>query len=80
MLPWIIEVKTQDEIAKMKKAGRLARELLDLGGSAIEPGITTDAIDAIVHEECIKVRQTERDRERESACQAAMEPQKVLTL
>ena len=33
---------------------QLAREVLDIAAAAIRPGITTDAIDAIVHEECIK--------------------------
>ena len=35
MLPWIIEVKKPDEIEKMKAAGRVAREGLDIAGAAI---------------------------------------------
>ena len=54
MLPWIIEVKSPDEIIKMKAAGRAAREVLDIAGAAIRPGITTDEIDNIVHEETLK--------------------------
>jgi hypothetical protein len=54
-LPWIIEVKTPDEIEKMKAAGRVAREVLDIAGRAVRVGITTDEIDTIVHEETLKV-------------------------
>jgi len=54
MLPWIIEVKTPEEIIKMKAAGRVAREVLDIAGRAVRPGITTDEIDNIVHEEALK--------------------------
>ena len=55
LLPWIIEVKTPEEIIKMKKAGILARHILDMAGRAVRPGITTDEIDAMVHDEIIKV-------------------------
>jgi methionyl aminopeptidase len=54
-LPWIIEVKTPEEIEKMRAAGRVAREVLDCAGRAVRPGITTDEIDNIVHAETIKV-------------------------
>mmetsp|Transcript_4687 Transcript_4687/g.4435 ORF Transcript_4687/g.4435 Transcript_4687/m.4435 type:complete len:413 (-) Transcript_4687:115-1353(-) len=49
MLPWVIEVKTAEEIVKMRAAGRVAREVLDIAGRQVRPGITTDEIDAIVH-------------------------------
>jgi len=49
MLPWVIEVKTAEEILKMRAAGRVAREVLDIAGRAVRPGITTDEIDEIVH-------------------------------
>lgn len=52
-LPWQIEKKSEEDIAKMKKAGRIAREVLDAAGRAVRPGITTDEIDAIVHSETI---------------------------
>ena len=54
-LPWVIEVKTPSEIELMRAAGRCAREVLDIAGQAIQPGITTDEIDALVHEETLKV-------------------------
>mmetsp|Transcript_28898 Transcript_28898/g.40879 ORF Transcript_28898/g.40879 Transcript_28898/m.40879 type:complete len:519 (+) Transcript_28898:2189-3745(+) len=54
LLPWVVEVKTSTEIEKMRVAGQVAREVLDTAGRAIQPGITTDEIDVIVHEECLK--------------------------
>jgi len=56
MLPWVIEVKSPEEIEKMKVAGRVAREVLDIAGRAVDVGVTTDEIDEIVHRETIKVR------------------------
>ena len=50
LLPWVIEVKKPEEIVKMRAAGKLAREILDLAGRAVKPGVTTDEIDTIVHE------------------------------
>lgn len=38
----------------MRAAGRVAREVLDIAGAAIRPGITTDEIDNIVHAETLK--------------------------
>mmetsp|Transcript_30415 Transcript_30415/g.97045 ORF Transcript_30415/g.97045 Transcript_30415/m.97045 type:complete len:347 (-) Transcript_30415:47-1087(-) len=52
--PWVVEIKTDDEIERMRKAGRAAREILDLAGKMAKPGVTTDEIDALVHEECLK--------------------------
>jgi methionyl aminopeptidase len=50
LFPWVIETKKPEEIEKMRAAGRCAREVLDLAGREIRPGITTDEIDRIVHE------------------------------
>jgi methionyl aminopeptidase len=57
LLPWMIEVKTAEEIEKMKQAGKLARQVLDLAGRAVRPGITTDDIDSLVYNEIIQVNQ-----------------------
>ncbi|KAF3764653.1 methionine aminopeptidase [Cryphonectria parasitica EP155] len=46
-----LDKKAQDA---MRKVCRLAREVLDIAAAALKPGITTDEIDKIVHEECIK--------------------------
>lgn len=53
-LPWVIEVKTPEEIKKMRVSGKIAREVLDTAGRLVRPGITTDEIDSIVHEETLK--------------------------
>ena len=49
-----IEVKSDEDIVKMRKAGRAAREVLDIAGLLVAPGVTTDAIDAAVHEAAIE--------------------------
>jgi len=41
LFPWVIEVKKPNEIEKMRAAGRCAREVLDLAGREVRPGITT---------------------------------------
>lgn len=56
LLPWMIEVKTPEEIVKMRAAGKLARQVLDLAGRSVRPGITTDEIDTIVYNEIVQVR------------------------
>jgi methionyl aminopeptidase len=53
-LPWMIEVKSPEEIEKMRASGKLAREILDLAGRAVQPGVTTDEIDQIVHQAILK--------------------------
>lgn len=45
--------ETEEEIAKMRRAGRAAREVLDVVLAAVRPGITTDALDEIAHMEAI---------------------------
>jgi hypothetical protein len=56
-MPWMptVEIKTTKEIDLMRAAGRCAREVLDIAGQAVQPGITTDEIDALVHAETLKV-------------------------
>ena len=48
-LPWMIETKSSSDVEKMRVAGRVAREVLDLTGRAVRPGITTDELDEIAH-------------------------------
>ena len=47
-------VKSADIIARMRVAGQVATEVLQLAGQAIKPGVTTDEIDAYVHQLCIE--------------------------
>jgi methionyl aminopeptidase len=42
-----------DRIARMRRAGRAAAEVLAEVSSAVRPGITTDALDVIAHEACV---------------------------
>jgi methionyl aminopeptidase len=58
MFPWMIEVKTVDEIEKMRAAGSLARDILDLAGRTVQVGVTTDEIDSVVHAEILRVGST----------------------
>ena len=44
-----VSIKNQDEIEKMRVAGRLAADVLDLIEPHIKPGITTDELNAICH-------------------------------
>ena len=60
MFPWMIEVKTPEDIEKMRAAGSLARDILDLAGRAVRVGVTTDEIDNLVHSEIIKVKTKKR--------------------
>lgn len=51
---WDITTLTDEEIAKMRVSGRIAREILDIAGRMVQPGVLTDEIDEVVHEETIK--------------------------
>jgi len=46
-------VRTSDEIAAMRRAGAAAAEVLIIAGEMVAPGVSTDAIDARVHEEAV---------------------------
>ena len=47
-------VRTPDEIVRMRAAGAAAARILKLAGAFVKPGISTDDIDAYVHELTIK--------------------------
>jgi methionyl aminopeptidase len=46
-------VYSAEEIADIREACRIGREVLDLGGSAVRVGVTCDEIDRVVHEATI---------------------------
>jgi methionyl aminopeptidase len=46
-------VKSADTIERMRRTGRAAAEVLHATAAHIRPGITTDELDAIAHDECI---------------------------
>jgi methionyl aminopeptidase len=45
-----IEIKSADEIAKMRVAGRLAAEVLEMITPQVKAGISTDTLDKICHD------------------------------
>jgi len=45
-----ISIKTPDEQDKMRVAGRLAAQVLDMIGEHVRPGVTTEELDRICHE------------------------------
>jgi methionyl aminopeptidase len=47
--PLRVGVKTPDEQEKMRVAGKLAAQVLDMIGSRVEPGVTTDELNDICH-------------------------------
>jgi methionyl aminopeptidase len=47
-------VKSPDVIARMRVAGRIAAEVLAETAAAVRPGITTDELDVICHESCLR--------------------------
>lgn len=44
----MVVLKTSSELAKMKKAGSISAQALQVGGAAVQPGITTGEIDRII--------------------------------
>ncbi|SCU96786.1 LAFA_0G08108g1_1 [Lachancea sp. 'fantastica'] len=49
-----IIVYSKEEIKRIRKACMLAREVLDITAAALQPGVTTDELDRIAHEETVK--------------------------
>jgi methionyl aminopeptidase len=47
-------VRPPEVIERMRRAGRAAADVLQTVGAAIAPGVTTDELDALCHEECIR--------------------------
>lgn len=53
-----ITIKTAEEIEKMRIAGRLAAQVLDMIGEYVKAGVTTEALDKICHDYMVNVQQT----------------------
>ena len=45
-----ITLKSPEDIAAMREAGRLAGEVLDMIGEHVQPGVTTEALDRLCHD------------------------------
>lgn len=52
--PSQIQLQTGDAVNKLRNAATLARKMLDFANSLAKPGVTTDEIDRLTHEEIIK--------------------------
>ena len=51
-----VELRTPDQIAKMRIAGRMAAEVLELIGEYVVPGISTEELDRICHEHIVNIQ------------------------
>jgi len=51
-----VSIKTPEEIEKMRVAGRLAAEVLEMIEPHVKPGISTDELDAICHDHIVNVQ------------------------
>lgn len=49
-----VEICDNETIDKIRHVSRLAREVTDIAGRAVKPGVTTDELDRIVHEACME--------------------------
>jgi methionyl aminopeptidase len=52
-----ITIKTPEEIEKMRIAGRLAAEVLEMIGDYVRPGVTTEELDRICHDYIVNEQQ-----------------------
>ncbi|MCC5952459.1 MAG: type I methionyl aminopeptidase [Acidimicrobiia bacterium] len=48
-------VKSPEVLDRMRRTGAAAAEILRTVGAAVAPGVTTDELDALAHEECIRL-------------------------
>jgi len=51
-----VQIKTPEAIERMRIAGRLAADVLDMIGPHVQPGVTTDELDAICHDYITRVQ------------------------
>lgn len=56
-LPSGVTIKTPEEIEKMRVAGRLAAEVLDMIGPHVRPGVTTEELDRLCHDHIVNEQQ-----------------------
>ena len=52
-----IIIKSPDQIAKMRVAGKLAAEVLEMIGPYVQPGVTTGELDKICHDHIVNKQQ-----------------------
>jgi methionyl aminopeptidase len=52
-----VTIKTTEEIEKMRVAGRLAAEVLEMVTPHVQPGVTTEELDRLCHDYIVNVQQ-----------------------
>ncbi|WP_127477328.1 type I methionyl aminopeptidase [Sulfurivermis fontis] len=52
-----VTIKTPEEQEKMRVAGRLAAEVLEMIAPHVQPGVTTDTLDRLCHDHIVNVQQ-----------------------
>jgi methionyl aminopeptidase len=57
-LPVSVTIKSAEDIAKMREAGRLAAEVLDYLTPHVRPGATTGELDKLAHDYMVNVQKT----------------------
>ena len=56
--PMQVTIKTPEEQAKMRTAGRLAAEVLDMIAEHVVPGVTTEELDRLCHDYIVDVQRS----------------------
>lgn len=51
-----VSIKTPDDIAKMRIAGRLAAEVLEMIEEHVQVGVTTDELNTLCHDYIVNVQ------------------------
>ncbi len=51
-----VQIKSPEAIERMRVAGRLAADVLDMIGPHVQPGVTTDDLDAVCHDYITRVQ------------------------
>jgi methionyl aminopeptidase len=54
--PMPVTIKTPEDIAKMRIAGALAAEVLEMIGQHVKPGVSTEELDRICHDHIVNVQ------------------------
>jgi methionine aminopeptidase len=57
-----VSIKTPEEIEKMRVAGRLAAEVLEMLDEHVKPGISTEELNSIAHDYIVNKQQLFRRR------------------
>ena len=52
-----VTIKTAEDIEKMRIAGRLAAEVLEMIEEHVKPGVTTETLDRLCHDYIVNVQQ-----------------------